>query len=76
MIPVPIRCFTCSKVIADKYRYYLDQVRTKKGRTNADMQMDYLTEDNLGVKSVEGQVLDDMHIKSICCRRHFLTQPI
>ena len=27
---IPIRCFTCSNVLADKYRYYLDQVRSKK----------------------------------------------
>ena len=24
---IPIKCFTCGKVIADKYRYYLEEVR-------------------------------------------------
>ena len=27
---IPIRCFTCSMVIADKYRYYLEEVRKRK----------------------------------------------
>ena len=22
---IPIRCFTCNKIIADKYQYYLDK---------------------------------------------------
>lgn len=27
---IPIKCFTCGKVLADKYRYYLEEVRKKK----------------------------------------------
>ena len=27
---IPIKCFTCGNVIADKYRYYLEKVREKK----------------------------------------------
>ena len=27
---IPIKCFTCGMVIADKYRYYQEQVRKKK----------------------------------------------
>ena len=27
---IPVRCFTCSKVLGDKYRYYLEEVRKKK----------------------------------------------
>ena len=27
---IPIKCFTCGMVIADKYRYYQEEVRKKK----------------------------------------------
>ena len=27
---IPIKCFTCGNVIADKYRYYVEQVIKKK----------------------------------------------
>lgn len=27
---IPIKCFTCGMVIADKYRFYLAEVRKKK----------------------------------------------
>jgi DNA-directed RNA polymerase I, II, and III subunit RPABC5 len=67
---IPVRCFTCSNVLADKYRYYLQEVRKMK---KGDTKIEYLTANNLGEKSVEGQVLDDLKITNVCCRRHFLT---
>ena len=27
---IPIKCFTCGGVLADKYRYFQDEVRRKK----------------------------------------------
>ena len=27
---IPIKCFTCGMVIADKYRFYIEEVRKKK----------------------------------------------
>ena len=27
---IPVKCFTCGKVLADKYEFYLAQVRKKK----------------------------------------------
>lgn len=75
---IPIKCFTCGTVIADKYRYYLEQVRMKKlaKRTNGDsIDVDkvlYLTKEFVD-KTPEGEVLDDLNMKKMCCRRHFLT---
>jgi DNA-directed RNA polymerase subunit N (RpoN/RPB10) len=73
---IPIRCFTCSMVIADKYRYYLEEVRKKKlaakmGEANLD-KIVYLTKDTHD-KSPEGEVLDEIGMTKMCCRRHFLT---
>jgi DNA-directed RNA polymerase subunit N (RpoN/RPB10) len=70
---IPVRCFTCSIVLADKYRYYLDEVRKKKlaNGTKVDRVV-YLTKDNME-KTAEGQVLDELRIFNMCCRRHMLT---
>ena len=27
---IPVKCFTCGKVLADKYRYYISEVRRMK----------------------------------------------
>jgi len=75
---IPIKCFTCGMVIANKYRYYLEQVRKKKlaKRSNGEsIDIDkvlYLTKE-FAEKTPEGEVLDDLNMKKMCCRRHFLT---
>jgi len=66
-------------VIADKYRYYLEQVRMKKlskslgeeDVINFDKVL-YLTKE-FKEKTAEGEVLDELNMKKMCCRRHFLT---
>jgi DNA-directed RNA polymerase subunit N (RpoN/RPB10) len=75
---IPIKCFTCGNVIANKYRYYLEQVRKKKlAKRGNDETIDvdkvlYLTKE-FHEKTPEGEVLDDLNMKKMCCRRHFLT---
>jgi DNA-directed RNA polymerase subunit N len=75
---IPIRCFTCGMVIADKYRYYQEQVRSRKlskSIGNESMNVDkvlYLTKE-FKEKTEEGEVLDELNMKKMCCRRHFLT---
>ena len=69
----PIKCFTCGTVLADKYRYYCEEVRKRK--IAKDMHVDkviYLTKEYSN-KTAEGEVLDEMHLKKMCCRRHMLT---
>lgn len=70
---IPVRCFTCSMVLADKYRYYLNEVRKKKLANGLKVdRVVYLTKDNMD-KTAEGQVLDELRIFNMCCRRHMLT---
>jgi DNA-directed RNA polymerase subunit N (RpoN/RPB10) len=69
---IPIKCFTCGKVIADKYRYYLAEVRKLKKDMNIDEEeTQYFTTENTG-KTAEGIVLDQLQLTKYCCRRHFL----
>jgi DNA-directed RNA polymerase subunit N (RpoN/RPB10) len=75
---IPVKCFTCGNVIANKYRYYQEQVRKKKlaKRGNGEsIDLDkvlYLTKEFTD-KTAEGEVLDELNMKKMCCRRHFLT---
>ena len=32
---IPIKCVTCGNILADKYRYYLEQVRKAKQEKNS-----------------------------------------
>ena len=71
---IPIKCFTCGFVIADKYRYYKTTIRERKLK-NKDENIKtvlYLTKE-FRDKTIEGMVLDEIGITRMCCRRHFLT---
>ena len=70
---IPIKCFTCGNVLADKYRYYLEQVRKRilSESENID-DVIYLTKMNID-KTPEGEVMDELNLHKYCCRRHILT---
>lgn len=71
---IPVKCFTCGNVLANKYRYYQKEVRLLKNEKNAsNVSVIYLTKENTK-KTAEGQVLDKLKLTKICCRRHMLTQ--
>lgn len=70
---IPVKCFTCGKVLADKYRYYLAEVR--KIKLSRDLDVDkviYLTAEYID-KTPEGEVMDSLGLTKMCCRRHMLT---
>ena len=70
---IPVKCFTCGGVIGDLYRYFIREVR--KIKYNNELSVDkviYMTRVNKD-KTPEGEVLDDLNLKKICCRRHMLT---
>ena len=70
---IPVKCFTCGFVLADKYRYFQDQTRKIKMRDGIQVdKVVYLTKTNKE-KTPEGTVLDDLGIIDTCCRRHMLT---
>ena len=71
---IPVKCFTCGGVLANKYRYYLEEVRKKKlARGLEDYnKVLYLTKE-FSDKTPEGEVLDELGLTKMCCRRHMLT---
>jgi DNA-directed RNA polymerase I, II, and III subunit RPABC5 len=78
---IPIKCFTCGNVLANKYRYYQEEVtklKVEKGKSLPELersdifQMTYMNKNNIQ-KTPEGIVLDKIGLKNVCCRRHMLT---
>jgi DNA-directed RNA polymerase I, II, and III subunit RPABC5 len=65
-------------VLGNKYRYYLEQVRSKKLTRKVkgeNIEIDkvlYLTKEFTD-KTPEGEVLDELNLRKMCCRRHVLT---
>jgi DNA-directed RNA polymerase subunit N (RpoN/RPB10) len=77
---IPVKCFTCGMVLANKYRYYIEEVRKRKlakqinineGSNNIDKVL-YLTKE-FHEKTPEGEVMDELGLNKMCCRRHLLT---
>ena len=69
---IPIKCFTCGMVIADKYRYYTTEVRKRKHAKSDIPTTLYLTKD-VREKTIEGVLMDEIGLTRMCCRRHFLS---
>jgi DNA-directed RNA polymerase subunit N (RpoN/RPB10) len=70
---IPVKCFTCGMVLADKYRFYTEEVRKRKLAKSMDVdKVLYLTKE-FNDKTPEGEVLDELNMTKMCCRRHFLT---
>ena len=82
MIP-PIRCFTCGKVIADKYDYYLSEKQklekkeeTQVNTTAAKKRGGATEEPVAGLRHFDGiftrPILDKLGLHRYCCRRMML----
>ena len=77
---IPVKCFTCGTVLANKYKYYVEETRRRKlqnvGDDDNDLKINkvlYLTKD-FSKKTIEGEVMDEIGLNKMCCRRHILTK--
>lgn len=70
---IPVKCFTCGKVLGNKYRFYLKEVQKRKINKSMDTEkVLYLTKEYID-KTPEGEVMDELKLNKYCCRRHMLT---
>jgi DNA-directed RNA polymerase I, II, and III subunit RPABC5 len=70
---IPIRCYSCGNVISSKYDTYLKRVAELKKKENLPLEDTVLNvmTPNLE-KTIEGRVMDELGLTSICCRKIFL----
>lgn len=72
-MPIPVKCFTCGNVLANKYFAYKEEVRKRKiSKGESPDKIVYLTYSHTE-KSIEGQVLDELKLTKMCCRGIMLT---
>jgi DNA-directed RNA polymerase subunit N (RpoN/RPB10) len=60
---IPIRCFTCGNLIADKYKKFIkdvDDLEKKNDKNNQDRNLE--------------EIFAELKLKRYCCRRMLFTQ--
>lgn len=62
---------TCSKVLANKYQYYIKKVEDKKKSLEKDNGENTEKLDNFE-NFTTGEILDELKLDRMCCRRHML----
>lgn len=77
---IPVRCFTCGEILADKWIPYITEIQEEKNKINKEVSE---KDNNLDLryidiknpqpeKSIEGKILDDLNLHKYCCRRMML----
>jgi DNA-directed RNA polymerase subunit N (RpoN/RPB10) len=66
---IPVRCFTCGKVMADKIDYYVQEVEKLKTTSKETKDPFFKNYDNIHTK----ELLDDLGLTRYCCRRNLIS---
>jgi len=72
---IPVRCFTCNKVIGDKWEKYQELVKHSYNQTDESISNESGSKvllHNLKNKTKQAVILDKLGLKRYCCRRHIL----
>tara|TARA_B110000971_G_C20027062_1_gene509450 strand:+ start:578 stop:847 length:270 start_codon:yes stop_codon:yes gene_type:complete len=77
---IPVRCYTCGEILADKWIPYISAVQSDKNDIEGEvdpekdqLELKYIdVKDKNPEKSVEGKVLDELELHKYCCRRMML----
>ncbi len=74
---VPVRCFTCGKVLGNKWEYYLRRLREERFKKEIELYEDEEEFMDLSVpefqKTIAGKVLDEIGCVRYCCRTVLFT---
>ncbi len=71
---IPVRCFSCNKLIGDKYLIYKElneKINPEQNLTTIDTNL--INSGDIAI-SEQGKILDELNITRYCCRRMLLTQ--
>lgn len=67
---IPVRCFTCGKVIGNKWEAFCENVEKyeslpESSKSESKFHQNF-TDD------YKGKIMDEIGVTKICCRRHLL----
>ena len=70
---IPVRCFTCGKVLADKWNHFI-KLKQEQDATQEDEVVELESEKNLAFTVMQGRdkLLRKYGLNRLCCRRHML----
>ena len=66
---IPVRCFTCGKILGNKYDWFINE--TKKVSNKSEPEMLDVSSETI-TKTKQGELLDTLGLKRYCCRRIML----
>lgn len=69
---IPVRCFTCGHVIADKWNYYVKRCKELEKEQQEGQQDDNKLDSQHFDKTVRQKVFEELGLDRICCRRMLL----
>ena len=67
---IPVRCFGCGKLLADKWLYYQKRLLELQGDSYG--KRTYFDGTTIP-ETAEGQILNELQLTRYCCRKVFLT---
>jgi DNA-directed RNA polymerase subunit N (RpoN/RPB10) len=72
---IPVRCFTCNKVIAHLWEEYQQKIQEQylKDDVANNQKARFIDINDIKNKTVEGKILDNMNLHKYCCRRMLLS---
>ena len=77
---IPVRCYTCGEILADKWIPYISAIQNDKNNIDGEVDPDkdilelkYIDiQEPKPEKSIEGKILDELELHKYCCRRMML----
>ena len=75
---IPVRCYTCGEVLADKWIPYITEIQSEKQKITSEVDSDFNNLDLRYIdvtnpspeKSIEGKILDELNLHKYCCRKN------
>ena len=65
---IPIRCFTCNKIMASLYKKYCELLEINNDKENSISGLEEITIDKSNVK-----IFEKLNVDRYCCRRHLMS---
>lgn len=71
---IPVRCFTCNKVIAHLWEEYQNRIQMAYiEKETFNRKNRFVNIEDLENKTIEGKILDELKLNKYCCRRMMLS---
>lgn len=70
---IPIRCMNCGNMLADKWRTYQKRLEARRARAGQTENATLYIDGTKMINTPEAETLNELGLRRICCRKHFLT---